>query len=115
MKRSLSAKFGALFISILFASIGAEIVFIPIVIAAIFISQFLPDRLIVNSILIIVAFILATISWILIFKKSYQYFSTILNELHRPTRKESILLVFLTIFVFLLAVILVEWAEKVAK
>lgn len=115
MKCSVSAKFGALIISIYFACLSAEIVFIPVFIAAIFISQFLPDLWIVNLILIIIGFILAIISWALIFKKSYQYFSSILNEFHIPTRKESILLVLLTIFVFVLAVVLVEWAEKVAK
>jgi hypothetical protein len=98
-KRFFQINLGAFLFSLVLACIGMEIVFILIGTLLILITIFGPSiSEVIPMILALIALILAIISWGIIFKKSYKYLEADFNEMYKPSRKKSILIILLIVF-----------------
>ena len=111
-------NFGAFIVSFLLACIGGQIVLILLSVPALLIKIFWPSMPdIIPAVLVIIAFIAVTISWILILKKSYRYFDLSFSELQKPkpTRKQILQMILIVVFVLILSIFLFRWLEKLAR
>ena len=111
-------NFGAFIVSFLLACIGGQIVLILLSVPALLIKILYPSVTdVILAIFVIIAFVGLIISWILIFKKSYKYFDISFSELQKPkpTRKQTLQMILIVVFVLILSIFLFRWLEKLAR